>query len=305
MGSDAGSRAARRAESNHPGQADGAMGEDRARSRADGSSARRTRANRPGRTFFAGQRHRVARRTTSRMFSCTCPSCTSARFIWMWRAWTRTCRCKQGWRTWWSSPPGSMCTWGKVELDIKDVEAKALLKVRLENLYNILDRALTTVERNPEILQGLLSTAGTAVESVGQTAQQAVQPGGAVSSLTEGVAAAGREALGPGGVATEAVASAGRVAEEAVGPGGAASKAAEGVTDTTSHAAQVGGAVTEVRARGCGRGRPCRRAWRRRNVRGDPGYTPQRASPTRIRHAAAPGSRQPGRALAAPDLLAG
>jgi hypothetical protein len=134
---------------------------------------------------------------------------------------------------------------GKVELDIKDVDAKAVLKVRLENLYNILDRALTTVERNPEILQGLLSTAGTAVESVGQTAQQAVQPGGAVRSLTDGVAAVGQDALGPGGAATEAVASAGGVAEEALGPGGAATRATEGVTDTTSHAAQVSGAAVE------------------------------------------------------------
>ena len=181
---------------------------------------------------------------------------------------------------------------GKVELDIKDVEAKALLKVRLENLYNILDRALTTVERNPEILQGLLSTAGAAVESVGQTAQQAVQPGGAVSSLTEGVAAAGREALGPGGVATEAVDSAGRVAEEAVGPGGAAGKAAEGVTDTTSHAAQAGGAAAEA-AGAEAAGAADRVAGREGDA------VPEATRDTRrnardTRHAAAPGSRQPG-----------
>ncbi len=135
---------------------------------------------------------------------------------------------------------------GKVALDIKDVEAKAVLKVRLENLYGILDRALTTVERNPEILQGLLNTAGTAVDSIGQTAQQAVQPGGAVSSLTDEVAAVGQEALGPGGAATEAVGSAGVVAQEAVRPGGAAARAAQGVTDTTSHAAQPGGAASEA-----------------------------------------------------------
>src|SRR4029077_15208675 len=93
---------------------------------------------------------------------------------------------------------------GKVELDIKDVDARAVLKVRLENLYNILDRALTTVDRNPEILQGLLNTAGNAVESVGATARQAVQPGGAVSRLADEVGEAGKQALGPGGAAAEA-----------------------------------------------------------------------------------------------------
>jgi hypothetical protein len=38
---------------------------------------------------------------------------------------------------------------GKVELDIKDVDVEALFKVRLENLYDILDRTFTCLDRNP------------------------------------------------------------------------------------------------------------------------------------------------------------
>lgn len=64
----------------------------------------------------------------------------------------------------------------KVALDIKDVDAKALLEVRLENVYSILDRALTTLDRNPEILEGIV-----------ETADEALKPGGALSNTLEGV----------------------------------------------------------------------------------------------------------------------
>jgi hypothetical protein len=63
-------------------------------------------------------------------------------------------------------------------LDIKGVEAEAMLKVRLENLYDILDRALTTIDRNPQILEALLKTVDTAVDDIGQTAQTALGPRG-------------------------------------------------------------------------------------------------------------------------------
>jgi hypothetical protein len=75
----------------------------------------------------------------------------------------------------------------KVKIDIEDVDASALLKVRLQNTYNILDRTLTTIDENPEILQGVLETAGTAVEQVGEIGTEATKPGGAVSELSSGV----------------------------------------------------------------------------------------------------------------------
>jgi hypothetical protein len=68
---------------------------------------------------------------------------------------------------------------------LKDVEAE--LKVRLENTYNILDRTLTTLDENPNILEGVVDTAGSAVEQTGKMGEQATKPGGAVSELTSSV----------------------------------------------------------------------------------------------------------------------
>jgi hypothetical protein len=75
----------------------------------------------------------------------------------------------------------------KVKIDLKDVKAECELKVRLENTYNILDRTLTTLDENPDIVKGLLETADSAVETTGQVGQQATKPGGALSELTSGV----------------------------------------------------------------------------------------------------------------------
>src|SRR5919199_856579 len=45
---------------------------------------------------------------------------------------------------------------GRVKLVIKGVEAQALLKVRLDNVTAILDRVLTTIDRNPQIIERLV-----------------------------------------------------------------------------------------------------------------------------------------------------
>ena len=91
----------------------------------------------------------------------------------------------------------------KVELEIKGVEAQALMKVRLEQIRAILDKALTTIGENPEILQSLVRTVNRTVGEVGGAAREAVGEGGAVSQLAEGV-----------GEATQRV---GTVAGQAVG----------------------------------------------------------------------------------------
>ena len=75
----------------------------------------------------------------------------------------------------------------KVKIDLKDVKAECELKVRLENTYNILDRTLTTLDENPDIVKGLLETADSAVETTGQVGQEATKPGGTLSELTSGV----------------------------------------------------------------------------------------------------------------------
>jgi hypothetical protein len=75
----------------------------------------------------------------------------------------------------------------KVNIDIKDVDARAELKVRLQNTYNILDRTLTTLDENPELVKGARETADTAVQETGQVGKGATQSGGALSELSSGV----------------------------------------------------------------------------------------------------------------------
>jgi hypothetical protein len=68
---------------------------------------------------------------------------------------------------------GAAVRLGKVELDIQGVEAQALLEARLDNVTTILARVLTTLERNPELLesvgQALGDVGGGAHELLGDT----------------------------------------------------------------------------------------------------------------------------------------
>lgn len=102
----------------------------------------------------------------------------------------------------------------KVELTIKGVEAQVLLKVRLEQVRAILDKALTTIGENPEILQSLVRTVDRTLGEVGGVAREAVGEGGAVSQLTGGVGEATQRV---GDAAGQAVAQVGQTANQAVG----------------------------------------------------------------------------------------
>src|SRR5919106_1140508 len=64
---------------------------------------------------------------------------------------------------------------GRVKLVIKGVEAQALLKVRLDNVTAIIDRVLTTIDRNPQIVEKLVESVGSAVEDVGEGAGSALE----------------------------------------------------------------------------------------------------------------------------------
>src|SRR5690606_29739453 len=52
---------------------------------------------------------------------------------------------------------------GKAHLNIQGVEAQALLKARLENVSLIMGRVLTTLDRNPELLESV----GRSIERIG------------------------------------------------------------------------------------------------------------------------------------------
>ncbi len=68
-----------------------------------------------------------------------------------------------------------------VHLNIKGVQATLLLIVRLDNVRAIIEKTLTTLSEHPEILDRLLSTVDNAVNTVGDVANTALQPGGVIS----------------------------------------------------------------------------------------------------------------------------
>ena len=107
---------------------------------------------------------------------------------------------------------------GKVELKIEGVEAQALLKARLHNVSAILERVVTTLDRNPQLLQSIgkavedvgsgtghmLDETGDAVENVGEGAQGAVQQvgqgaGQGVSGVGQGAQQAAQQLARGGG----------------------------------------------------------------------------------------------------------
>ena len=69
----------------------------------------------------------------------------------------------------------------KVNLDIKGVKASVLLIVRLDNVREIIDKTLTTLDKNPQLVEKLLQTVDNTVNTVGGVANTALQPGGVIS----------------------------------------------------------------------------------------------------------------------------
>ena len=85
----------------------------------------------------------------------------------------------------------------KVKITIKGVETQVLLKVRLDNVRQIIDRTLTTIDRNPEILERLLTTVDNTVDTVGGVANTTLQPGGVVDNTVGTVGDAAGQAIPP------------------------------------------------------------------------------------------------------------
>jgi hypothetical protein len=84
-----------------------------------------------------------------------------------------------------------------VKITIKGVEAQVLLKVRLDNVRQIIDRTLTTIDRNPEILERLLTTVDNTVDTVGGVANTTLQPGGVVDNAVGTVGQVAGQAVEP------------------------------------------------------------------------------------------------------------
>jgi e3 binding domain len=99
----------------------------------------------------------------------------------------------------------------QIKLDIKGVHAEVVLKARLDHVSAIVDRLMTMLDRNPELLDGL----GKAVSEVGEGAGQAVdQTGDAAKEIGSGAESALQD-VGSG--AGQAVGDVGQGAGQAVG----------------------------------------------------------------------------------------
>jgi hypothetical protein len=68
-----------------------------------------------------------------------------------------------------------------VNLTIRNVRANALLLVHLDNVREILDHALTAIAENPILIERLLDTVDTTVDTVGGIGKKILKPGGIVS----------------------------------------------------------------------------------------------------------------------------
>jgi hypothetical protein len=74
---------------------------------------------------------------------------------------------------------------GGVHLEIKGVEAQALLKVRLDKVAEIINRVLATIDRNPEIVAQIVAPLGAAAGELEGTVGSSVdEVAGAVGSAS-------------------------------------------------------------------------------------------------------------------------
>jgi hypothetical protein len=175
---------------------------------------------------------------------------------------------------------------GRVALDIKGVEAQALLKVRLDNVALILDRVLRTIDRNPQILENLTRGLESTLRDVGTGAGQAVGElgrgaGEAVEEVGRGTGGAVHEVGRGTGEAVEDVGRGTGAAVEVVGRG--AGKTAESVGDTVKDTVEEGD-DEPVRDRDRGPKRTAKRAEREgKPVRRRPTAETERERPRPVR----------------------
>jgi hypothetical protein len=123
----------------------------------------------------------------------------------------------------------------RVKLDVKGVEVEAVLKARLDHVTAVVDRLMTSLDRNPELVEGL----SRAISEVGQGAGEAVdKTGDAAKEVGKGAEGA-LEDVGEG--AGQAVGDVGEGAGQAVGDVGQG--AGQAVGDVGQGAGQAVGDV--------------------------------------------------------------
>jgi hypothetical protein len=134
----------------------------------------------------------------------------------------------------------------RVKLDVKGVEAELVLKARLDHVTAIVDRLMTSLDRNPELVKGLSRAvsevgrgAGEAVDKTGDAAKDIGK--GAQSTLKDVGQGAGQAVGDVGKGAGQAVGDVGQGAGQAVGDVGQG--AGQAVGDVGQGAGQAVGDV--------------------------------------------------------------
>ena len=85
---------------------------------------------------------------------------------------------------------GAQVSIEKVDINIENVRVQAMLKVNLEEVYHIVDRVMTTIDENPEILTNLTGGLGKGLEGAlqGGTGEDDSGGSGDLSKSIEGKA---------------------------------------------------------------------------------------------------------------------
>jgi len=105
---------------------------------------------------------------------------------------------------------------GEVDLGINGVRAQALLLVDLDNVVYVVDRALTFIDENPQVLTQLVGTVQNTLGTVGGVANQALRPGGVVDQTVGTVGQTLNNVTAPGGVLSQTVNSLGQTVQRTV-----------------------------------------------------------------------------------------
>jgi len=108
----------------------------------------------------------------------------------------------------------------RVELEITGVLAQAFVYVDLDNVARIVDRVITTLDRNPRLLTQLLTTVDSVVGTVGGVAGTALQPGGVVENAVGTVGQTLNNVTQPGGLLTQTVNTLGQTVQLTLGTAG-------------------------------------------------------------------------------------
>ena len=129
----------------------------------------------------------------------------------------------------------------KVKLDVKGLEAQALLKVRLDRVLGTLDRALEAISKNPQILDEIVQDVDSAIGGAGQKARETEQDVDRTSQLAE-------DAVGQDDEATKQTGDViGRVTEETEqAAGGPLNESVDEAGRTVQRAVDESGYVTEA-----------------------------------------------------------